>query len=60
MENLEELNARFVEDVNNGEQECAMRDMHGSVKEIERIRNKTIYTEETIQAMKKRLIEMRA
>ena len=60
MESLEELNARYVEDVNNGEQEKSMRDVHGSAGEIERIKNKIIYTDDTIKAMKKRLIELRA
>ena len=60
MENLEELNARLVEDVNNGEQELMLRDSSSSAIEKKEIQQKIKVTEETVKAMEKRLIELRA
>ena len=60
MEHLEELNARLVEDVNNGEQELMMRDSSSSAIEKKEVQQKIKVTDETVKAMEKRLIELRA
>ena len=60
MEHLEELNARLVEDVNNGEQELMLRDSSSSAIEKKEIQQKIKVTEETVKAMELRLIELRA
>lgn len=60
MEQLEAENARLVEDVNNGEQELMMRDSSNSAIEKREIQEKIKVTGETVKAMERRLIELRA
>ena len=58
MEQLEELNARLVDEVNNGEQESMMMDQSHAATQKEKLANKIKFTDETIVAMKKHLTEL--
>ena len=58
MEQLEELNARLVDEVNNGEQESMMIDQSHAATQKEKLANKIKFTDETIVAMKKHLTEL--
>ena len=58
MEQLEELNARLVDEVNNGEQESMMMDSSNAATRKEQLAKKIQITEETIVAMKKHYSEL--
>ena len=58
MEKLEEVNARFVNDVNIGESECMGGSELNSTKDIEIIRKKIDIADETNIALKKRKTEL--